>query len=104
MGPRIFRWVAVVLALVATIIGFGVLLVAWSVASLRCPGGHDTLAYVPLALVIIAGLLGSAFLTWRRPRPVIRAAAWGMLVGWALWAVLAISTRELPAACGLNES
>jgi hypothetical protein len=104
MVPRLLQAVAAVLALAATIVGFYATLVLWSLAVIRCPKQPAAWTYVPPVLVVTAGLLGSVFLIRRRSRPVHRAAAWGMLVGWILWAALAISMRRLPFACGVHES
>jgi hypothetical protein len=104
MALKLRQSMVAALAFVTTLVGFYVVVVAWSLASIRCPSPPQVLAYVPPVLVVVAGLLVSVFLIRCRPRPVLHAAAWGMLVGWILWAVLAVSMRELPVACGLHEA
>jgi len=104
MALRLLQAMVAALAFVTTLVGFQAMVVAWSLATIRCPGRPPPLAYVPPVLAIVAGLLVSVLLIRRRLRPVLCAAAWGMLVGWILWAILAVSTRELPVACALHEA
>lgn len=103
MALKFRQAVVAALALAATVVVFYAVLVASASVFLRCPGPPDTMAYMPPLGLIVVGLLVSAFVLWRRPRPVLSAAAWGMLVGWILLAVLVISLQEPPVACGMHQ-